>query len=190
MLIPRTLFVLLGLLAGAPAQAQVPNPAGVAPGAVQSAPGVPAPGQTNLQDELFARLAAVAGRSEVQLGLMARDKAESSAVRDFAIKMANARSAANIRLKAAAETAGIALPQGLDSEQEQVRVKLERAEGKAFDEMYIGAQVAAHIKAAQLMAWEADSGQEKSLTDFASASLPDILEHLRSAQTLLIELRQ
>jgi putative membrane protein len=188
MLTRMMLFASLGLLASM-ANAQEPNPAGTAPGAKQSAPGVPAPGQTNLQDELFARLAAVAGKSEVELGLMAKNKAKHSAVRAFAAKMANAHSAANIRLESVAKQVGIALPEGPDTEQEQIRERLEKAEGAAFDEQYIQSQVAAHIKAAQLMAWETGSGQDKGMTDFASESLPEILDHLESAQSILLELR-
>jgi putative membrane protein len=189
-MLARMMFLAtLGLLTSMAANAQEPNPAGVTPGAKQTTPGVPAPGQTNLQDELFARLAAVAGLSEVELGLMARDKAKNSIVRDFGVKMANAHSAANIHLKSAADKVGIALPEGPDTEQEQIRRKLEKVEGGAFDEQYIQSQIAAHIKAAQLMAWETGSGQDKELTNFASESLPEILDHLRSAQSILLALR-
>jgi len=44
------------------------NPGGMPPGAMQSAPGMPAPGQINQADRAFIHAATAAGLAEVKMG--------------------------------------------------------------------------------------------------------------------------
>lgn len=177
------------LLAAAPASAQIGNPAFMSPGVPEARPGVPAPNTPNTADMAFAKLAAAGGRAEVDLGMLAVRMAAGQAVKDFAQRMVDDHSKANVRLAGVAEQAGIGLPEEPDAEHKAIRVRLEQVQGHDFDIGYMAAQVQDHIKTAQLLAWEINAGQDADLIRFAAETLPAVLEHLRMAQDLLVRLR-
>jgi putative membrane protein len=186
----RIAAILLGLVAFAarPALAQMGNPGGMTPGTLESAPGTPAPNQTNNTDRLFARLAASGGLAEVDFGTLAGKKTQGD-VKDFAKRMVDDHSKANRQLMDLAKQAGIPLPNDLDADHKAARANLEKAEKAQFDADYMSSQVQDHIKTAQLLKWEINSGEDANLQHFASAQLPIVLEHLRMAQDLVIQLR-
>jgi putative membrane protein len=176
------------LVCAVPAAGQIGNPAGVTPGSEQTAPGVPAPHETNVQDRLFARLAAAGGKAEVEIGQLARQKASSEAVKDFAGMMIQDHTKANDKLANLAQKADIPLPAGLDPDHQALRAKLEKLSGAEFDVNYILAQIEDHQKTAQLLEWEIGSGQNAPLQQFAAEVLPTVLGHLRRAQIVAAEL--
>jgi putative membrane protein len=172
------------LLATSPAFAQIGNPAGTEPATRESAPGVPAAHQTNPQDQLFAQQIAIGGLAEVALGKLADRKAHHRAVKEFGRVMVEDHGKANEKLKALASAAGIPLPTEPDPEHKAVQAGLEQLSGAQFDVNYLEAQVQDHQKAAQLLQWEINSGQDAQLQRFASETLPVVLRHLRMVQDL------
>ncbi len=176
------------MLSGSAALAQIGNPAGVEPGTKQSEPGVPAPHQTNTQDQLFAQQAAIGGQAEVALGRLAERKAQNSLVREFAKRMANDHGQANASLTDLAKSAKIPLPSEPDPEHKAVQEKLEALSGAEFDLAYLAAQTTDHQKSVQLLLWEINSGQDAQLQQFASRTLPVVLSHLKSAQDIMTQL--
>ena len=178
----------LAVLLAAPASAQIGNPAGMAPGTPQSAPGVPAPHQPNQQDRLFVQEAAIGGMAEVDSGKMAEQKGQSSAVKDFGRRMVEDHSKANDRLSALAKAASVPLPGDLDPEHQTMRAELEKLSGAPFDRAYIEGQVQDHQKTVQLLEWEIGSGQDAELKQFASETLPIVLQHLQLAQSVAAQL--
>jgi putative membrane protein len=180
-IIPATAAVLIG----GTAAAQMGNPAVVAPGTPQAAPGIPAPHETNNTDRLFARLAATGGKAEVDLGQLAAQKATATSVKQFAQMMVEDHSKANAKLAELAKA--IALPAGLDPDHQAVRDKLEKLAGAAFDAAYILAQIEDHQKTVQLLQWEIGSGQDAPLQKFAAETLPTVLRHLRHAELVAAE---
>jgi len=179
----------LGISVIAPALAQIGNPAGMTPGVRQEKPGVPAPHQPNIQDRVFSRLATAGGLAEVDLGLLADKRGQGDEVKAFGRRMADDHSKANTKLAGLAKQADIALPIELDPEHKAIRTKLEKSDGAAFDLGYVDAQVQDHIKTAQLLEWEIDSGQDADIQHFASEALPVVLDHLHMAQALQMRLR-
>ncbi|KRR27628.1 DUF4142 domain-containing protein [Bradyrhizobium retamae] len=171
-------------LFASPAFAQIGNPAGTEPDTRQSAPGIPAPHQTNAQDQLFAQQAVIGGMAEVALGKLADRKAHNRAVAEFAGVMIQDHGKANEKLASLAGSARIPLPNEPDAEHKAVHARLERLSGAQFDVAYLEAQVQDHQKTAQLLQWEINSGQDAQLQRFASETLPIVLRHLRMAQDL------
>jgi putative membrane protein len=174
----------LATLLAWPAFAQIGNPAGTEPDTRQSAPGVPAPHQTNTQDQLFAQQAAIGGMAEVALGKLAGRKAHNRAVGEFGALMVEDHGKANEKLAMLARSAGIPLPSEPDPEHKAVHTRLERLSGAQFDVAYLEAQIQDHQRSAQLLQWEINSGQDAQLQRFASEALPIVLRHLRMAQDL------
>jgi putative membrane protein len=174
-----TISLMLVLLA-MPASAQSGNPAGMTPGT--------GPQQPNNPDRLFVRAAALGGMAEIELGELARQKAQSEAVKDFARRMVEDHGKANDRLISLAKEDGIAVPDELDQEHKATRERLEAMSGAEFDRAYLQGQVVDHQKTAQLLEYEIGSGQDADLKSFAAEILPIVLQHLRAAQTLQAEM--
>ena len=178
------LTILLMTIITTPAVAQMGNPAGFAPDTRMQEPGVPAAHQTNNQDRLFAQLAAAGGLAEVDLGKLAGTKAADASVKEFAQAMVHDHSDANSKLKALADAAKIPLPDTLDADHKAIMQKLDTADGQAFDIAYIRAQIIDHQKTAQLLTWEIGSGEDAQLQQYAAATLPVVMKHLRMAQNI------
>jgi putative membrane protein len=172
-------------LGTAPASAQIGNPAGMDPGTPQAAPGKPAPNYPNAQDKLFVHLAATGGMAEVQAAKLARSRAESDAVKGFADRMAKEHGKANSRLQGLAKKAAVPLPKEVDPDHKLMRAELEQLRGKEFDIAYMQAQVIDHQKTAQILLWEMSQGQDAQLQRYAADTLPDVLEHLEHAKSIL-----
>lgn len=178
------LTTVLVTLVSTPALAQMGNPAGWAPDTRMEEPGVPAAHQTNNQDRLFAQLAAAGGLAEVDFGKLAATKTTDSSVKEFAEAMVHDHSDANSKLKTLADAAKIPFPDTLDADHKAMRQKLDAAEGQAFDVAYIRSQIIAHQKTAQLLAWEIGSGEDTQPQQYAAATLPIVMKHLRLAQNI------
>jgi putative membrane protein len=181
---------IIALLAAASAAAQpgTGNPAGMAPGTAQSAPGMPAPHQPNANDRLFVQQATIGGNAEVAFGQIAEQKARSQPVRDFSRQMVADHSKANQKLMQLAQAANIPQPSQLDEEHNAMRAELDKLGGNEFDLAYIRGQVADHQKTAQLLEWEIGSGQDPQLKAFATEILPVVLRHLQMASSIELQL--
>lgn len=179
-------LAIIALLPGA-GFAQIPNPGFMAPDTVFEAPGVPAPDQVNATDVLFAQLNAAGGLAEMALGELAADRAQSPAVADFARRMIDDHGAANDALAALATERDIALPDALSTGHQAMLARLEAVEDADFDLAYMRAQVITHQKAALLLMGAAD-GQNAGLIQFATATLPVVLDHLHMAQDIVADL--
>jgi putative membrane protein len=175
---------LLAAFAVSPVWAQQQgNPAGATPG-TETRSGLPAPNQANVADRNFARAAAAGGLAEVELGLLANQKGQSSEARQFGQRMVNDHSKANTELKELAAAANIPLPNAPDAENQAMRERLDKAQGNAFDRDYIRGQITAHQETVQLFEYEIGSGQDSQLKTFASKALPVLMHHLEMAQNI------
>jgi putative membrane protein len=181
----RALVTLAIMALAAPAAAQLGNPGFVMPGTAQSAPGVPAPNQTNTQDRLFVMLVAAGGTAEVDFGRLAEGKALSEPVKNFARRMVQDHTKANGELANLASAAQLPLVGELDPDQKDMRAKLESATGAAFDAIYMQRQVVDHQKTIVLLQWEIGQGQNAEMQQWAAATLPVVLGHLEMAKNLL-----
>ena len=181
---------IFALLAAAPALAQTGtgNPAAMAPGTPQSAPGMPAPNQPNQNDRLFVQVATIGGNAEVAFGQLAEQKGRSPAVRDFGHQMAADHGKANQQLMQLAKAANLPQPGEPDEEHKAMHRQLDQSGGADFDLVYIRGQVADHQKTAQLLEWEIGSGQDPQLKAFASQALPIVLRHLQIASNIELQL--
>jgi len=180
---PLGVFLALAL-PGAAALAQIGNPAGMGADTRMERPGTPAPGQTNNQDRLFARLAFAGGLAETQFARLAQEKAQAEAVRDFAAAMAEDHGAANDRLRELATARRIPLPEEPTPDQAAMRDRLAGLAGQGFDSAYIRGQIAGHQRMAQLLSWELSHGQDRDLKRQAGVMLPVVLGHLDRAQAI------
>ena len=125
----------------------------------------------------FATKAMVSNMFEIQSSMLALDKSQKDAVRQFAQRMIDDHTKAGEKMKQAAEAEGVTdLPKELDSEHMDKMAKLQDASGDAFDQQYVDMQVNGHQAAVSL--FDSFKDEEGELADFAGNTLPTLEEHL------------
>ena len=133
-------------------------------------------------DRTFAGKAAVGGQAEVELGKLAQERASSDAVRQFGQRMATDHGKANEELVQLAKSKNLPLSTELDSKHRQLRDRLAKLSGNAFDHAYMSEMVKDHKNDVAEFKKQAERGKDPDLKSWASQKLPTLQEHLRMAQ--------
>jgi putative membrane protein len=133
----------------------------------------------------FATQAAVIGRAEIELGLMAQQQSQSKDVKAFAERMVNDHRAADAKLKKLADKANLELPTSLDAAHQAVKQNLAGLQGEAFDKAYIRAMAQGHDQAVALFEAASQGSQmPAALKEFAASTLPTLKKHEEMAHSL------
>jgi putative membrane protein len=130
----------------------------------------------------FAKKVAAGGEAEVQLAMMAQDKATSSEVKDLASRLHTDHMKANDELKKIASQKGWTLPTEPTAEQKAKKEKLEKLSGSAFDKEFVNTMVANHKANIPNFERVASKGTDSDLKQWAASTLPTLKEHLEMAQ--------
>jgi putative membrane protein len=135
-------------------------------------------------DQRFAKDAASGGMAEVKLGQLAQEKGSNDAVKNFGQRMVTDHSKADDDLKAAASNANIDLPNQMSAKDQATYDRLSKLSGSAFDRAYARAMVTDHRQDIAQFRKEATNGENASIKNFASQTLPTLQEHLKLAQQM------
>jgi putative membrane protein len=168
------------VLAQTPAKPPAPPPAGGA--GAKTAPSAPKPTQAASPDAAFAKEAAIGGMAEVELGNLAKEKASSSDVKQFADRMVTDHSRANDDLKQWAQQKNVTLPTEVDAKHRATRDRLAKLSGDAFDKAYMRDMLADHRQDVAAFQRESKMGKDADLKAWAGKTLPTLQEHLKQAQ--------
>lgn len=134
-------------------------------------------------DTNFARKAAQGGMAEVAMGNLAESHAQSADVKAFGQRMVQDHSAANDKLKAAAEEEHIQLPTEPSAKDQRTINRLSKLHGEAFDKAYAQTMVKDHKM--DISEFKRESKAANSpVQNFAQATLPTLQEHLQLAEKL------
>jgi putative membrane protein len=135
--------------------------------------------------EEFVQKAASDGMAEVELGKLAQQKSTNPDVRAFGQHMVKDHSAANEKLKAAAQQANVTVPSTMDPQHRQMVQSLQKLQGDAFDAAYAEHMHKDHDTAVALFESAAQSPVvAPPLRQFAQNTLPTLQEHLEEAEDL------
>jgi putative membrane protein len=138
-----------------------------------------------MSTEDFVKKAALDGMSEVALGKLAQQKSSNAEIKKFGAHMVKDHSAANEKLKAAANKANVEVPTAIDAEHQQVMASLQKLDGTKFDAAYSEHMQEAHMKAVALFESASQSSQTAApVREFAQNTLPTLKEHHKEAQKL------
>lgn len=140
-----------------------------------------------LNSQAFVDKAAIGGMFEVQSSELAKDKATTSQLKNFAGRMVTDHTKINDELKSlvnSPQVRGITLPQALDAAHQQKIDELRSASGAEFDQRYYDMQLSAHHDAVQLFQDEVNTGVDRQLQDWASAILPTLKDHLSAIKAI------
>jgi putative membrane protein len=133
-------------------------------------------------DEAWMMKVAKGGMAEVELGKLASEKGTTDAVKNFGKRMADDHSKANDELKTLAANKKVTLPSDLSAEDKALRDRLTKLSGHAFDQAYIKAMVADHVKDVSAFKMEAKSGADADVKAWAAKTLPTLEDHLKMAR--------
>jgi putative membrane protein len=139
-----------------------------------------------LSDAQFAKNAAQGGMAEVKMGQLAREKSATDSVKKFGQRMVEDHTKAGDELRSAAAKENISLPNDLAAKDRATYDSLSKLSGAAFDRAYARYMVKDHQEDVAEFSKEATSGQNESIKDFATQTLPTLKDHLKEA----LEMRQ
>ena len=133
--------------------------------------------------------AAIGDRYEVEAGMIARDRAQSAMVRDFANQMVTGHTETTRQLMAAVSAAGMPAPPQPQLTQRHLAMlaELRGVAAAQFDDRYMAQQVAAHQEALTLHRTFADRGDRPPLRDHAARTAPAVQMHLDMAQRMRVQ---
>jgi len=143
-----------------------------------AAPPTPTPAPLS-SDQNFVDRAALGTSSEVELGRLARTRAQSPAVRAFAARITNDHRQAHARLRT--------LERRLQMAAQPVKPppnRLATLSGADFDRQFIADQVQNHREAIQLFQDEARLGQDPRLRKYATDNLPMLYRNRQEAEAI------
>ncbi len=145
-------------------------------------------GNLSQQDRIFIQKASMADKMEIKLGRVAIERANSKAVKEYAVSMVDNYSIHDKELQQIAKSNGMAFPDGLDAEQSATIQRLLAYSGSEFDRFYMDAMVQAHRQVLDIFKKEVNEGQNPALKQFAAKVAQTIEAHLQRAQNIHGEL--
>jgi putative membrane protein len=151
---------------------QPPPPGGAAPSAAMER-------RAGSGDEMFASKAAAGGQAEVELAVMARQKASTDAVKQLADKIETDHKQANTELMSIVSAKGWKTSATPSGEHMALKSRLEKLDGAAFDRGYLDAMQKDHEKDIKAFQKQATSGTDPELKAFAEKTLPHLKAHLK-----------
>jgi putative membrane protein len=184
-----TVLALLPLALVLPAQAQMGNDAS-APATSTNAPAatsdLPSGNQDLVKhsDRSFVVKIAEGSTNEVALSRLADTHASSDDVKAFAQMMVNDHTKLNTQLSTLAASKGIDIQEAVEKGQKKGYESLDKKSAADFDKAYIKDMVKGHKETADLLKTEAADSKDSDLAQFATQTLPTVLDHLQKAEAI------
>lgn len=135
-------------------------------------------------DRDFARKAAVADLAEIELANLAKQKAKTDEVREYAEHLLQDHQQSSEKLKALASEKNITLPNDLDAKHKAERDKLAVLDGPEFEKAYIDGMVKGHRRILREYQLQAQKTKDADIRAFTQEVEPKLREHLEHAQKL------
>ncbi len=138
-------------------------------------------GQLPSIDMKFVNNATEGGRTEVQLGQMASEKAADPTVRDFGQRMVLDHQKANDELNRILTEKGITISPAT-AKSTRMSDRMQNMNGADFDRAYMHDMVKDHKNDLANFKNEAANGRDPEIRSFAAQSVPMLEEHLQMAE--------
>jgi putative membrane protein len=136
-------------------------------------------------DQAFLESAAHEGLAEVRLGELAVDKTSDARVKTLARAVRDDFEQTNAELHALAAAKGIALPAGLDGQEQRDYRDLARLCCSDFNRYYVNMMAEYHVRDVRRFRSELRHTADPELRRFAAANLRLLKDHREQAQTLM-----
>ena len=139
---------------------------------------------SHMKDKMFLRKVSEGGMAQVQLGLLASQKASSSDVKKFGQKMVDDHTALNSEISPLAEEMGLKAPKRMNAMDQAEYDKLNGLSGADFDKEYLMFETQDHRKDLREFKREEASTTDPGLKDAAGQGEKMIAGHLRMIEKL------
>jgi putative membrane protein len=134
--------------------------------------------------EKVIKHAAMANTLEIRLGNLAKERAISSEVKDFAEKLVSQHKEAQEKLKEVADKHKVALPVSLDDKYLETYQRMSALSGEQFDREFAKQMVRSHAMAIQISEEVAKEHKEEDVREYAKEQVPTLREHLQAARQM------
>jgi putative membrane protein len=135
-------------------------------------------------DSALVREAIAGNLLEIRLGELAKDRAEDSAVEDFAEKMVEDHGSMQRKWVVLARTSRLPAESELGPAEEATVRRLESLSGGEFDRAYMTNMVQNHERDVAMLQRAQQSAQSSQVRQLAANGLPTVQEHLATAREL------
>ena len=144
-------------------------------------------------DKTFVKDLVIGNIAEVELGRLTVERGASTEVKKFGQMMIDDHTKAGDKLKSVASARNIPVPTDLDDKHRDLRDKLAKLSGSAFDREYMAAMVEGHEGVAAKLESRLDSAKlaQKSdnvvtmaVNEWAAEAYPVVQKHLEAAKVL------
>ena len=146
---------------------------------------IPAPqtvASVSAQDQKFIDQAVTADLFEVKSAQLAMERSRNPRTRIYAQKLLDDHTASDQKLMALAQANGITVPTGTGPEGDRAYGAIENTK-RIFDSEFFRQQTLAHRTAITIYQTEISSGYNNDVKQFASETLPELQEHLKTAES-------
>lgn len=130
------------------------------------------------------RQLALANIAEVEAGKLALEKARDPKVKEFAQHMVDDHSKMLDEVKKLAQSKGVELPTTPDAKHRKTMKNLQSTPAGNFDRQFMRGMVRDHREALKLAQSTAKSAKDAELKAAAQKAVPDIQQHLKTAENL------
>jgi putative membrane protein len=125
-----------------------------------------------------------ASLTDVRMGELAEQKGDDQRVRDYGTKLKNDFTAHATEIERLLEPLGVTIPTEPSAEGLSHLAALTRLSGKEFDMAFVQQMIWTHTDAVESYGAQTHANPDRSVHDFAAASLPMLREHLAKAEAL------
>ncbi len=132
----------------------------------------------------FTQNAAKANMAEIEIARIARQRAQSDEVRDYAEDLFDEHTKGLDQLEDIMKENNLAVDMAMDPQNRQDIDRLNSLSGVEFDREFINMMVSNHMKAVDTFRRASNTIDNSDLRDYAGDSLPKLENHLQKAQEL------
>jgi putative membrane protein len=142
------------------------------------------PNNKNAEDVEFLVDAMRTGLAEVQLGELAAQRGDDARVRDYGTRLKRDHSAQVAEIERMLKPLQVTTPVEPSAQAQTHHAALARLSGEQFDAAFVEMMIASHTEAIEKYGAQTHANPDRTLSDFASRTLPVLREHLAVAESL------
>lgn len=146
--------------------------------------GAPSSRLQSADDSKFLQGAIRGNTAEVQMGELAKQRAQSKDVRDYGQMLIDDHSKANKKAMDTAQRMNVTVSAEPSAKQKQEHDAMAKLSGAEFDTTFMSHMVQDHQEAIAAFTAQAQSGDSSKATDYAKETLPTLRDHLSKAQQI------